>query len=343
MLSRMNNPPEANPVLVDVYRKDIIESRHCGSVIVVNNKGETVFSLGDVERSIYPRSSIKFFQAIPLVESGAVDQFRMSDAELALSCASHIAEPRHTELVKSWLSRMQLSVADLENGRAMPEHKASRISMYKNDLGPTKEHHNCSGKHTGMLTMAKCMGLETKGYSDHEHKVQKIWMQTYSELIGIDVAQLPWERDGCGLPAICMPMKSLAYGCALYANPDTVGGKRAEAMKRVASAVASNSLMVAGTGKCCSDVIAKSNGAVFAKTGAEGVYIAVLRERGLGVALKIDDGATRASEVALGAILAKLNALDPEVEKSLEKHFRPLVKNSQGNVTGQIQPSSSWG
>jgi L-asparaginase II len=342
MLSHINNPSESNPVLVDVYRKDIIESRHCGSVIVVNNMGETVFSLGDVGRSIYPRSSIKFFQAIPLVESGAVDQFGVTDAELALSCASHIAEPRHTETVKSWLARMQLSVADLENGRAMPQHKASRISMYKDDQGPTKEHHTCSGKHTGMLTMAKSLGLETRGYSDHEHGVQKNWMQTYSELIGINVAQLPWERDGCGLPAICMPMKSLAFGCALYASPDAVGGKRAEAMKRVASAIASNPLMVAGTGKCCSDVIAESNGAVFAKTGAEGVYIAVLREQGLGVALKIDDGATRASEVALGAILAKLNALDPEVEKRLEKHFRPLVKNSQGKVTGQIQPSVLW-
>jgi L-asparaginase II len=333
---------ESNPVLVDVYRKDIIESRHCGSVIVVNNKGETVFSLGDVKRSIYPRSSIKFFQAIPLVESGAVDQFGMSDAELALSCASHIAEPRHTESVKSWLARLQLTIADLENGSVMPEHEASRISMYKDNQGPAKEHHNCSGKHTGMLTMAKCLGLETKGYSDHEHGVQKAWMQTYSELIGIDVEQLPWERDGCGLPAIFMPMKSLAFGCALYASPDTVGGKRAEAMNRVASAIAANPLMVAGTGKCCSEVIAESNGTVLAKTGAEGVYIAVLREQGLGVALKIDDGATRASEVVLGAVLAKLNALDPVAEKKLEKHFRPLVENSQGKVTGQIQPSAIW-
>ena len=331
-----------NPVLVDVYRKDIIESRHCGSVIVVNHEGETVFSLGDVERSIYPRSSIKFFQAIPLVESGAVDRYEMSDAELALACASHIAEPRHTESVKSWLARMQLTVADLENGLAMPEHKASRISMYKDDQGPTKQHHNCSGKHTGMLTMAKCLGLETKGYSDHEHGVQQTWMRTYSELIGIDVSGLPWERDGCGLPAICMPMKSLAYGCALYARPDSVGGKRAEAMNRIATAIAANPLMVAGTGKCCSGVIAESNGTVLAKTGAEGVYIAVLREQGLGVALKIDDGATRASEVALGAVLAKLNALDSVAEKNLEKHFRPLVRNSQGKVTGQIQPSALW-
>ena len=128
----MNNPAESNPVLVDVYRKDIIESRHCGSVIVVNNKGETVFSLGDVERSIYPRSSIKFFQAIPLVESGAVDQFGLSGAELALSCASHIAEPRHTESVKSWLARMQLTVADLENGRALyldVRHTARRLAF----------------------------------------------------------------------------------------------------------------------------------------------------------------------------------------------------------------------
>ena len=333
---------QQNPILVDVYRKDIIESCHRGSVLVVNHKGETVFSLGDVERHIYPRSSLKLFQAIPLVETGAVDHYGLSDAELALACASHNGETIHTETVEKWLARLQLGVDDLENGPTMPMLGEAKHQLIRNDEQPSRLHQNCSGKHTGMLTLAKFLGHDTAGYSEHQHPAQLTWMKVFSELVDLDIASLAWERDGCGLPAICMPMKHLAYGCALFARPDSVGGKREEAMRKIISAIAANPHMLAGKDRCCTDVIAATKGSVIVKTGAEAVYIAILPEQGLGVALKIDDGSSRGSEVALGAVLSQLGAIDETVKKNLDRHFCPQIRNSQGNVTGQVVASDIW-
>ncbi len=335
-------PQQPNPALVDVYRKNIIESCHRGSAIVVNHHGETVFSIGDTDRSIYPRSSLKFFQALPMVESGAADHFGVSDAEIALACASHSAEPVHTEAVRAWLERIGMGVEDLENGPALPLSDDMKANLYANREEPTRIHQNCSGKHTGMLTLAKFLGADTGGYSEHGHPVQKAWMTAFSELVDLDIPALEWERDGCGLPAICMPMKSLAYGCALFARPRAVGGLREKAITRIMSAIAAHPNMIAGTGRCCSDVIRETGGSVLVKTGAEAVYVGVIPEQGLGLAIKIDDGTTRGSEVALGALLEKLDALPAHAREPLARHFRPGIFNSQDFLTGEVVPSAAW-
>lgn len=331
-----------NPSLADVYRKDIIESCHRGSVIVVNHLGEIVFSLGDVERDIYPRSSLKFFQAIPLVESGAADYFQLSDAEIALACSSHNAENIHTSAVQAWLSYMDLDIEDLENGPSMPLYEEASFDLVRKNIKPTRIHQNCSGKHVGMLALAKFLANGTQGYSEHDNETQRAWMKVLSELVDLDVESLPWERDGCGMPAICMPMKKLAYACARFANPEMVGGERGKAMQRITRALQLNPVMVAGTDRCCTDVISATNGSVLVKTGAEAVYIAVLPEQGLGVALKIDDGSDRGSEVALGAVLSQLGVIDKKAEALLTKHFSPQIINSQGKVTGKVVPSAAW-
>ena len=332
-----------NPPLVDVVRGGIVESCHRGSVVVANHLGEIVFSLGDIDRNIYPRSSLKFLQAIPLVESGAADAFHFTDSEIALACASHSGESVHTDAVEVILQRLGLSIEDLENGPDAPSHEKTVEKLIQSGQLPTRVHQNCSGKHSGMLTLAKHLGERTEGYSKHDHAVQRAWMTTLSELVNLDIASLPWERDGCGMPAINMPIKSLAYGCALYANPETVGGDRELAIRRILQAVADQPLMVAGTDRCCTRVITESKGSVLVKTGAEAVYIAVLRKQGLGVALKIDDGSTRASEAALGAVLKQLGALDERAFEALQSTFQPNIVNSQGHVTGSIVPNeTTW-
>ncbi len=335
-------PQQPNPALADVYRKNIVESCHRGSAIVVNHVGQTVLSIGDTGRNIFPRSSLKFFQALPLVESGAADHFKLSDAEIALACASHIAEQVHTEAVRQWLERIGLGVDDLENGPALPLSEDAKIELYANREQPSRLHQNCSGKHAGMLTLARFLGQDPRGYSDHGHAVQRAWMSSFSEMVKLDIAGLEWERDGCGLPAICMPMKALAYGCALLARPDSLGATREQAIKRIMSAVAANPVMIAGTGRCCTDVIRETGGSVLVKTGAEAVYVGVLREQGLGLVIKIDDGATRGSEVALGALLQKLDAISSETADRLARHFRPGIFNSQEFRTGAVVPSAIW-
>jgi len=332
----------SNPVLVDIYRNKVVESRHRGSAIVVNSKGETVLAIGDTQRKIYPRSSLKLFQAIPLLESGAADRFELSEAEIALACASHSAESFHTDTVLCWLDRLGLDQNDLECGLDWPGSDVVKHQMVASGQSPTRVHQNCSGKHSGMLTLARHFGVETNGYCSHQHSTQKAWMNTLSELIDIDVAAQDWERDGCGLPAVCLPMERVAYGCALFADPLIVGDDRGQAMSRIVSAVQAHPEMVAGTGRCCTAVIQETKGAVVVKTGAEGVYAGIVPEFGLGLTLKIDDGATRASEVALGALLKKLGAIDSRLYEQLGVYFEPKIFNTQSRATGKITASSVW-
>lgn len=336
----MPSQPEANPVLVDVVRNEVVESAHRGSVTVVNSQGEVSLSIGDPERMIYPRSALKFLQAIPLVESGAADHYGLSDREIALACASHNAEHFHTEAVIAWLNKLGLGVGDLECGPTPPIGEAAAYALIASGEKPTRVHQNCSGKHTGMLTVACYLGESLKGYSGHGHPVQQAWMKTLGELTGLDVDALHWERDGCGMPAIVMPSDKLAYGLACFTNTDD--SARGQAMARIANAVARHPEMVAGTGRCCTELMQVTEGRVLAKTGAEGVYAGCIPSLGLGFTLKADDGATRGSEVMLGALLNRLEVLSEQDNQQMKRFFNPDIINSQGKRTGGIRPSAEW-
>lgn len=337
----MTDTTSCNPVLARVIRGGEVESVHRGSAIVVDAAGQVVLSAGDVQCSIFPRSSYKFFQAVPLVESGAADAFGLSPADIALSCASHNGEPMHADRVASWLEELGLGEDDLECGPALPGHTASANRLIRESTLPGRRHHNCSGKHVGMLTLAKHLGASTKGYSEFDHPTQRAWRQAMAELIGIDTENLPWDRDGCGLPALCVPMDALARGFARFADPSELPDSRAAVMNRILDAVAAHPALLAGTGRCCTAVIEKTAGRLLVKTGAEGVFSGIVRDQGLGFVLKIDDGASRGSEVALGGLLRALDLLSEPETESLSPWFRPDVINSQGKETGWIEADSS--
>ena len=331
-----------NPVVVDVIRRGKVESCHRGSAVVVDGTGQIVFSVGEPQRLIYPRSSLKFIQAIPLVETGAADHYGLGSREIALACASHNAERFHTETVITWLNKLDLDPDDLECGPTRPLSEDAAWDLASRREIPTRVHQNCSGKHCGMLTLAKFMGVDTQGYSAYQHPTQEAWMRVLGELTGIDVFSLHWERDGCGLPAIHMPMDKLALAYSRFANIDSENGGRDTAMQRIVNAVIKHPEMIAGTGRCCTGVITNSRGAILVKTGAEGVFGGCVPDRGLGFALKVDDGTSRGSEVMLGALLDRLEVLDSALASSLTRWFRPEIKNSQGYVTGQVVPSALW-
>jgi len=329
-------------VLVEVRRGTRVESRHRGCVVAVDAGGRQVFAAGRVGELIYPRSSLKFFQAIPLIASGAADQFNLSQSDIALACASHSAEAFHLRAVTGWLQRLRLSADDLECGAEPPLSERAARDLIVGGEPPTRAHHNCSGKHAGMLTVARHIGAATRGYSDYHHPCQRLWMQALSEWLDTDVFAMPWERDGCGLPAICMPLLQLARAfarCADAGRPAAATATSASALWRIMEAVRAHPRMLAGTGRCCTDVIRATAGRVLIKAGAEGVCGGVIPGLGLGFALKIDDGAGRARDVAVGALLHKLGALDASSQARLQRHFRPKVVNSQGRVTGEIAPA----
>ncbi len=330
-----------NPVLVDIYRGDSVESFHRGAVVAINVDGDVVFQLGDIDAPVFPRSALKPVQAIPLLESGAAEHFSLSQQELALACASHNAEPAHQQVLAEWMTKVGLQSVQLECGPSLPTHRATAHQLLREGGTADKHMHNCSGKHTGMLTLASFLKISIEGYSDYGHETQQKWMQVLSDLCGTDVTQYPWDRDGCGLPALCMPLVEFATALVKFCNPQDQQPRRASAMQAILAAMQAHPDMVAGSDRCCTATM-QANKNVVVKTGAEGVFAAIAPKSGIAIALKVDDGASRAAEATLGAVLRKLDIISAAEYSSLSHWFMRDVKNSQGIVVGRVAPSSVW-
>ncbi|MEZ5476979.1 MAG: asparaginase [Thiolinea sp.] len=332
---------QANPVLVEVLRGDTLESRHRGSAIVLDTQGNTLLELGNADALVFPRSAIKLLQALPVLESGAAAALQLSDAELALLCASHNGEVLHTTLVNQLLQRLGLDSSALACGAEWPLYTEATHELLRQHQTPGREHHNCSGKHCGMLIHSQYQGWPLAGYHEYQHPAQQAWRQVLSELCQIDAGQLPWDYDGCGVPALALPLRNIALGITAFAAPEQHTPTRAAAMQRLLQAIAAYPMNIAGTGRACTRVISATQGRIIVKTGAEGVFTGVIPERRLGFALKMDDGAGRAAETALGGLLA---ALQEPVARDVSTRdlFRRQLKNSQAKVVGRVLPAAVW-
>lgn len=337
-----SNPAAANPVLVEVTRGDGVESRHRGAVAVLDARGTVIAEWGDTGRLIYPRSAIKPLQALALLESGAAEAFGVGDEELALACASHNGEARHVALARAWLARIGLSESDLECGAHPPMGKPADEALLRAGTDPGTCHNNCSGKHVGMLTTARHLGLRCAGYIDAGHPVQVAIREILSELSECRLSAAPAGTDGCGIPTYAMKLRDVAYAMARFAEPGGLSSPRREAAGRIQAAMAAHPYLVAGSGRFCSAVIEATGGAVLVKTGAEGVFAGAVPGRGLGFALKIDDGTRRASEVAMAAVLSYLSILDDEAMARLSGFIRPRLKNWRGREVGWVRPATGW-
>ena len=323
----------ANPVLVEVTRGDMVESRHRAAFAVADAQGRVVASAGDIERPVYARSAIKPLQAIPLVESGAAAAFGLSDAEIALACASHRGEPRHVETVTAWLARIGCSIEDLECGAHPPYHAASHRALIAAGEQPGAVHNNCSGKHAGFLTLARHLNAPTAGYIRIEHAVQQRVLGLLEVMTGLDLGAAPRGLDGCGIPVIGISLGNLALAMARLADPQDQPEARQAACARIRGAIAAEPFMVSGTGGFATRVMAKTQERALIKGGAEGFYCGALPELGLGIALKVDDGAGRAAEVVMAALLARFGI--GEAERELRA--QPL-RNHAGTEVGELRP-----
>jgi len=297
-------------VLVEVTRGRITESLHRGRAAVVDASGRVVAAWGDIEAPVYPRSAVKPMQALALVESGAADAFGLDDTELTLACASHSAEPRHIEGISAWLARVGLTPQDLECGVQWPlRHEPTMAALIRAGEKPCPLHNNCSGKHTGMLTTALHLGAPTAGYVELEHPVQQRIMGILEQMCGVDLSDAPVARDGCSVPCFAMPLGNLARGMACFASPDQLPGHRIAGIRRISAAMIANPGLVEGEGRYASTLMAASSGRIIAKGGAEGVVCAALPDRGLGIAVKCDDGNARASHAIMTGVLREIDAL----------------------------------
>ena len=321
---------------VEVWRGERLESLHRGHAVVVDERGEILHAWGDPLAVTYPRSSAKMLQALPLVESGVADRFGLSVEQLALSCASHSGAAIHTDRVQRWLADLEMGEDAFVCGPQWPADIPARDQLIKADESPCKYHNNCSGKHCGFLTMVKANGWGPD-YVAIDHPLQVGIKQAFEELT--QETSPGWGIDGCSAPNHASSILGMGRAMATYASADD-STTRGAAMVRLRNAMMAHPELVSNTDRACNALMRAGKGKVAVKTGAEGYFIAILPELKMGVALKIIDGATRASECAMAAILCKLGVLDAN-DPTVKAYRNPDLKNFAGLVTGEMRPSAA--
>ncbi len=326
-----------NPVLVDVFRGPRIESCHRGAIAIADAAGRLVLALGDVACPVYPRSAVKALQAIPLVESGAADAFRLSDEELAVACASHSGDQVHLDAVRSLLAKVGLDETYLACGAHWPVSEAAMRALLLEGKQPRAIHNNCSGKHAGMLAAAIHLGFDPRGYERPDHPLQVMIARILSETCGAALGTDRMGIDGCSLPTFALPLGALAYGFARLGTGTGLAPERARAAERLMDACFAAPVLVAGEGRFDTIVLRGLAGSAFTKGGAEGVHCAALPELGLGIALKIDDGTKRGAERALAEVLASLL---PRAWATLTNELEGELHNWRGRLVGRVAASA---
>lgn len=324
--------------MIELWRGGMLESEHHGHTVIYG-PGGVEMAWGDPDAVIFPRSSVKMIQALPLIESGAAKAAGLTDRQLALACASHSGAALHREAVADWLAALGLGDDDLRCGAHMPRDRDEKKRLICSDGAPCQMHNNCSGKHAGFLTLNRHLGTGPE-YVEVLHPVQQAVKAAFEEVTGEDSPG--FGIDGCSAPNFATSVTGLARAMQFFAAANPEGDPRENAAARLARAMAQYPEMVAGEGRACTDLMRAMEGRVAVKTGAEAVYVAILPEQQRGIALKIVDGATRASEAAITALLVRLGALE---------HSHPVVsrlltgsqRNWRGLVTGELRLAPGFG
>ena len=338
--------PIAEP-LVEVKRGSITESRHRGHIAVVDTQGNIIASLGRPETVTYLRSSAKPFQALPLLTSGAAERFGFTDREVALACGSHNGEPIHTELAASMLKKIGLGLEALHCGAHEPYGAEAALELRIRGEQPNALHNNCSGKHVGMLAVARHIGAPIENYERPENPVQKLIADAVSQFSGVAVTDMAIGVDGCSAPAFGMTMKAMALAYArLVLPPASFDQKTRDACERIVRVMSAYPELIGGTSdRLDTEVMRAAPRRLVSKVGAEGVYTAGIKPseewpQGLGVALKIEDGDDkRARPTVVIELLRQLGVLRDESLEAVAKYaFFPL-HNRRGDLVGEITAS----
>lgn len=324
--------------MADLWRGGLLESRHLGHAVIFHAEDGIVAEWGDPEAVIYPRSSCKMLQALPLVESGAADAAGLTEAQLALACASHNGARIHTEMVSRWLSDLGLAESDLRCGAHVPADETARNELIISGEKPCQIHNNCSGKHAGFLTLTKHLGAGPE-YVEIDHPIQRAIREAFEEVTGEHSPG--YGIDGCSAPNFATTVHGLARSMAFFAGANPDGIVREQAAARLTRAMTRHPELVAGEGRACTELMRAMGGKVAVKTGAEAVFVAILPEQKLGVALKVVDGGTRGSEAAITALLVHLGVLDPAHPAALRR-LDTVQRNWRGIETGMVRAAPGF-
>ncbi len=328
-----------NPVVVEVLRGERVESVHRGAGAVVDADGRIVLAFGDVDRPVYPRSAVKALQALPLIESGAADRLGLSAKAIALACASHSGEDEHVALASAMLARVGRDESVLECGAHWPLGEAAGRALARAGRSAGALHNNCSGKHAGFVCLACASGIDPKGYVAPDHPVQREVTAAIADVTRARLGEETRGIDGCSIPTYAIPLRALARGFARFATGRGLSPQRARAAARIRAAVAAHPAIVAGAGRFDTEVMTMLGARAFTKTGAEGVFCAALPEAGLGLAVKADDGGTRAAQVMTAGLLRRFGAFGETLNARLAPFVAPRLVNWNGVETGVLRPA----
>ena len=320
--------------IVGVWRGDLVESQHHVHIAVVDGDGRLRAHAGDPDIVTFARSAVKPMQTVPIIDDGAADRFGFTDAEVALCCASHSGESRHVSAVNAMLRKVGAAEEALACGPHLPLGKEAARELAERREAPTRVHNNCSGKHTGMLALARVHGWPLAGYQEAEHPVQQRMQREVAEWAEVSADEMPTAIDGCGVVTFALRIERLARAFARFA----ASARRGEAAPaRIVQAMVRNPEYVAGTDRLCTELMRVARGRIFAKVGAEGVYCAGVPGAELGIAIKVEDGATRAAEPALIATLKALTILADDEVADLAHFAEPDITNTRGERVGLLR------
>lgn len=324
-----------NPVpLTEIWRGSFLESLHSGHAVICDDSGQIVEAWGDPDHVILPRSSAKMIQALPLLTSGAAQVHGLSSEQLALACASHNGAAIHTDRVQAWLDDLGLDDDALRCGPQMPDNPEAHRDLLCSDHAPCQYHNNCSGKHAGFLTLTRHLRAGPE-YIDPEHAVQRAVRTAFEEVTG---ATSPgFGIDGCSAPNFATTVRGLARAMAWFASAADRADTASNAAQLLVSAMTAHPELVAGEGRACTLLMRAMDGRAAIKTGAEAVFVGIVPQRRMGIALKITDGSTRAAECTIGALLVRLGVLDAD-HRAARQFVNAPIRNRRGIETGSIRP-----
>lgn len=325
-----------NPVLMRLLRGGLLEAQHRGSYCLVRND-RIVASFGGTERYYFLRSGAKFFQAVPGLLAGVVERFGLGDRELALACASHGGEELHVATARGMLARGGLDPRQLRCGTHSPLHAGTAFALSARGEVPTALHNNCSGKHSLMLLATLARGEDPGSYLDFEHPLQRDIHRTLANFAGVNAEGILRRIDGCSAPTFVMTLRDAATAFQRFAGGGAPLAKPlARAAARLATAMAAEPFLLAGTGRFCTAVATITRGRVLAKVGAEGFYGALEVATGTGLALHVDDGATPATERLVAHLLHRHGLLDRAEMEALAPFVALPRRNHAGLDVGEI-------
>jgi len=324
-------------MFVEVTRGPAVESRHAIDAAVVDADGALVWSSGDPDAVVFPRSAVKSMLALPMVESGVPDRLGLTDAEIALACSSHAGEEVHTRAAASMLAKAGRDLTCLACGTHWPSNEDAARALAAAGQKPNALHNNCSGKHAGFICLACDRGLDPAGYEKPDHPAMREITAALAAMTGAVLDERNRAVDGCSIPTFAIPLRAQALGFARVGTGAGQAPARAAALARIRAAVAANPLMVGGTGKFDTDVMKAMGTRIFSKGGAEGVHAMALPEKGLGIVVKARDGAGRAGNVAAATLAARFLG---DAGDKLAPFTHPVLRNWRGIEVGQMRVAS---